>query len=172
MAMQENLTKSKIMIVDDDPSVLSVLSTFLKGDGFSRVYTVQDSRQAVAQYLLRKPDLVILDLLMPFVDGFTLLEQIKELAPEHHNVLVLTSKTDRETRIKALESGAKEFLGKPFDKDEALTRIKGLLRARLRLERLMRENLELEKMVKKLKGELDGPAPRKPGRQARPRRKE
>ncbi|MEW5733804.1 MAG: response regulator [Thermodesulfobacteriota bacterium] len=154
MAKEKELTKAKILIVDDDPSVVSVLTTFLKGDGFTSVHGVQDSRVALAKYQSFKPDLVILDLLMPFVDGFTLLEQIKAIAPEQHNVLVLTSKNDRETRIKALESGAKEFLSKPFDKEEALARIKSLLRARLRLERLTRENQELEQMVKSLKSEL------------------
>ena len=95
-----------------------------------------------------KPDLVLLDIRMPNLDGFQVMGQLKVINKQPYlAILVLTSEEDRDTRLRALESGAKDFLNKPFDKIEVLMRIRNLLEASLVHKEYQRQNQTLEEAV-------------------------
>src|SRR5258708_37356934 len=114
--MLENLIHSTILIVDDEWVNVHLLDRMLKEAGYTNVHNTTDSRQALGLFLELKPDVVLLDLLMPFLDGFGLIQQIREkMDPgDYIPLLVLTADITNETRQRALSSGAKAFLTKPL----------------------------------------------------------
>ncbi|MEE4658835.1 MAG: diguanylate cyclase, partial [Halieaceae bacterium] len=120
-----------IMMVDDEPLMISVLEVYLQEQGFEHFIAVNDSTQAMDTILRERPDCVFLDLNMPEVDGFEILEKIRS-TPEiqHLAAIVLTSDTDPETKLKALELGATDFLEKPIDSSELILRLRNTLRAK------------------------------------------
>ncbi len=120
-----------IMMVDDEPLMLGVLEVYLQEQGYRHFVAVNDSTQAVETILRERPDCVFLDLNMPEVDGFEILERIRA-TPEiqHLAAIVLTSDTDPETKLKALELGATDFLEKPIDSSELVLRLRNTLRAK------------------------------------------
>ncbi|MEW5735440.1 MAG: response regulator [Thermodesulfobacteriota bacterium] len=155
MASGSDILSAKILIVDDDRYIVSLLDIHLKIAGFSQVRSVTDSRRAIAEYIGFQPDLLILDLVMPHVDGFMILQTLRELKSRAHNILILTSLNDAETRRKAMSAGAKDFLTKPFQRDEAVARITRLLKARKRQGLLSQCNKELEDISRRMNRELN-----------------
>ncbi len=117
-----------IMMIDDEPLVMDVLETSLEEYGYQFFVKVEDSRQAVTAITEHKPDVVLLDLKMPHVDGFDILQEIRS-NPETRflSVIVLTSSNNSKTKLEALEMGATDFLAKPIDPSELLLRIKNTL---------------------------------------------
>jgi len=133
----EDLTASTVMVVDDEPTIIDVLETFLEGEGYTNLVTTTDSRRALPLLSTKSVDLVLLDLNMPHVDGFEILESIRsndEL--KHTPVIILTSDTSSETKLKALELGATDFLGKPVDPSELALRLRNTLAAKAYRDRL------------------------------------
>ncbi len=120
-----------IMMVDDEPLMLGVLEIYLQEQGYQHLIPLNDSTQAIDTILRERPDCVFLDLNMPEVDGFEILEKIRS-TPEiqHLAAIVLTSDTDPETKLKALELGATDFLEKPIDSSELVLRLRNTLRAK------------------------------------------
>ena len=142
--MAVDVLGATIMIVDDSISVVRFMEMLLRQQGYKRIEHVLDSRQAVEMYQTLQPDLVILDLNMPYLDGFEVMEQLKTVRGETYlPVLVLTAQDDREDRIRALAAGARDFLTKPVDQLEAVTRIRNLLEASLLHNSLKKEHQEL-----------------------------
>lgn len=135
--------RGSVLIVDDEVANVRLLERLLEDDGFTDVHATTDPRRALALFRESRPDLVLLDLAMPFLDGFAVLDQIRrEIDPaEFLPVLVLTADISREAKQRALRSGAKDFLTKPFDTTEAVLRIRNLLETR-RLHRDLREHGE------------------------------
>ncbi|MEW5734188.1 MAG: response regulator [Thermodesulfobacteriota bacterium] len=123
------MTDAKILIVDDDQYIVRLLFAYMKEAGFTNVSSITDSRKAVDAYLSIEPDLLILDLFMPFLDGFSVMERIKTLSPEPPNILILTFLDEPSTRTRALDAGAVDVLGKPFGRTDAITKIKAALAA-------------------------------------------
>jgi len=105
-------SKMKIVAIDDEPANLALLEDMLAEGGYTRVKTVVDSRLAMETCVSFEPDLVLLDLMMPHVDGFTILESLRAAAGE------------------SLRAGATDFLLKPFDQLEVLLRMANLLETR------------------------------------------
>ena len=132
MANPYKTTDAKILIVDDDPYIVRLLCVFLKTEGFTNVSFVNDPRQAIDEYKRLNPDLVILDIFMPHIDGFAVMEQIKQVAPDSHNVLILTCLDEPATRARALACGARDVLGKPFERGEAMEKVRAALAGRHR----------------------------------------
>ncbi len=123
--------KMKIMIVDDEQSNTALLEALLAGNGYTRLKSVTDSRQALETCLTFAPDLILLDLIMPEPDGFSVLQSLRSGQPETFlPVIVLTADANQETKRKALRLGATDFLLKPFDHLEVLLRIGNLLETR------------------------------------------
>ncbi len=118
--------RGKILIVEDDPLIADMLKRYLEKEGF-RVYWDSEGREAVRSFELSRPDLVILDLMLPDMDGF---ELCKSFSQTDSMVLILTAKDADEDKIVGLELGADDYLTKPFNMRELIARVKALLRRR------------------------------------------
>ncbi|CAN5550633.1 response regulator [soil metagenome] len=154
---RERLRRSRILIVDDEPANVRILERVLERAGYTEIKGISDSRNTVAAFRDWSPDLLLLDLNMPFVDGFDILEELEgwKIETSYVPVLVLTADATRETKQRALSHGAKDFLAKPFDATEVVLRIENLLQARhLHLE-LQDYNSTLEAKVLERTEELD-----------------
>ena len=144
------LKQGKILIVDDEKANIRFLEVILQQAGYTNVHSTTDSRQSLALFCRIEPDLVLLDLTMPHLDGFAVMQQLHEEMPEHTvPILVLTADAISATKHKALKQGAKDFLTKPLDEIEVLLRINNLLETRFHnvlLEAKVRERTQdLEK---------------------------
>ena len=144
----KNYLKSKILIVDDEPGNVLLLEQMMVQGGYGNIHSTTDSTQSLRLFSEVQPDIILLDLNMPLMDGFEVMEQLKEVDPESLvPILVLTALKDEETKLRALRSGAKDFLSKPFDLTEASLRIKNLLEMRLLHQRVQMHNQILEDQV-------------------------
>ena len=123
--------KMKILVIDDEPANVALLADMLAEAGYARVQTVTDSRTALEACDAFAPDLILLDLMMPHVDGFTILESFRSSPADIFlPIVVLTADVNEETKRRALRAGATDFLLKPFDHLEVLLRIGNLLEMR------------------------------------------
>lgn len=140
----------RILVVDDQPANLRVVSSLLSRHGYE-VQTAPDGAEALAMLEARQFDLLLLDMLMPNMDGFALLGEIKQ-NPDllRLPVVFLTVAQDRELLLRAFDSGAVDYVTKPFMPEELLARVNahvGLKQTRDRLERIARERQELVNLV-------------------------
>ncbi len=119
------MTNQRILIVDDEPQVLEVLKLYLSRDGF-RVTTVGDGEAALAAFDAAEPDLVLLDLMLPKVDGFQVFKEMR--AKSTIPIIMLTARGDELDRILGLELGADDYIVKPFSPREVVARVKNVLR--------------------------------------------
>lgn len=128
----------RILAIDDEEANVLLLRNLLEQEGYSDVHCLTDPTQALQHYIDLEPDLVLLDLMMPQVDGFQLLEAFgrHDKPDEFRPVLVLTADTTLHARRRALSLGAKDFVAKPFDVIEVALRISNLLETRILYERL------------------------------------
>src|SRR3981189_817460 len=121
----------KIIVIDDEPVNIGLLVAMLAEGGYTPIKTVTGSRLALETCASFEPDLVLLDLMMPHVDGFTILESLRAAAGETFlPVIVLTADANETTKLRSLRSGATDFLLKPFDQLEVLLRMSNLLETR------------------------------------------
>ncbi len=131
------MKRATIMMVDDEPITLEIIQMFLEDAGYTHFVLVSDSREAMETVERERPDIILLDLLMPHVGGFEILEQIRTHERfEHLPVVVLTSSSDAPTKLKALELGATDFLAKPVDESELVLRVRNTLAAKAYQDRL------------------------------------
>lgn len=140
---------SRIMIVDDKVSNTLLLEGILQEDNFTNYISVTDSREALSSFLRFQPDLVLLDLHMPVLDGFAVMKQLREHIPSNVflPILVLTADTTFDAKRRALIDGATDFLTKPFDPTEATLRIRNLLQTRFMHLQLQDQNQILDQKV-------------------------
>jgi signal transduction histidine kinase len=141
---------AKILIVDDEPANVLLLERLLQQAGYRRLTSTTDARTVLELYRGGQPDLVLLDLMMPHLDGFAVLAQLRAEIPEtaYVPVLVLTADVTLEARRKALAAGAHDFLTKPFEAFEVLLRIGNLLATRRLYLALEEHNRTLEETVR------------------------
>ncbi len=145
----QELRAARILIVDDEPVNVMLLEKMLASNDYHNVTSTTDSRRALPLYAAQGFDLVLLDLQMPHMDGFQVLEKIRQLeAGSYPPVLVLTANEDRDIRLRALEAGARDFLNKPFDHVELLNRIRNNIEIRLLQQAVRDENRLLEMKVR------------------------
>jgi putative two-component system response regulator len=145
----EDITKGRILIVDDAESHILLLRKILKGAGYTSVAATTNPTEAADLYREFRPDLVVLDLHMRPLDGFQVIEQLKPLEPDTYvPVLMMTALNDPDVLLRALEAGARDFLHKPFDRVEALTRIRNMLEVRLLHNQARDQNRVLEEAVR------------------------
>lgn len=148
--------EARILIIDDEPANLRLLDKMLASQGYGQLALVQDPREALTAYRTHHPDLILLDINMPYLDGYQVMAQLHELDdPLLPPIIILTAQHDRETLLKALAAGARDFLGKPFDRAELLMRVRNLLDAQL-AHRLMHDRKNtFEMMVRERTHELN-----------------
>ncbi|MCS6990652.1 MAG: response regulator transcription factor [Chitinophagales bacterium] len=122
---------AKILIADDEPNVLDFLSYFLQREGFT-TYTAKDGEETFRIVRSEKPDLLLLDVVMPNMDGFTVTEHLRRIA-EFHSLLIvfLSARNDEESQLKAFQAGADDYISKPIVPRLLLCRIQALLRRKL-----------------------------------------
>jgi len=117
----------RVLVVDDDPKIVSLLKRGLAYEGYT-VDTASDGTEALAKAREREPDLVILDIMMPGIDGVEVSRRLRQGGDVP--ILMLTAKGTVADRVAGLDSGADDYLVKPFDFDELLARVRALLRRR------------------------------------------
>lgn len=140
--------KARILVVDDNRFFLTVFSDLISDLGYGCL-CVENGLEALEKVKIYRPDIVILDIVMPGLSGFDVLKRLKENpATTNIPVIMLTSLTDKISRIKGLESGANEFLHKPLDESEFKLRIKNLLKVRKFENYLIEHGKFLESEVK------------------------
>ena len=156
MENQPNIKSANVLIVDDQLLNIKLLEKILKQAGFTNIFSTTDSRQAVPLYLEHQIDLLLLDIRMPHMNGFDVMAELNRvISNDYLPILVLTAELTSEVRAKSLESGAKDFLTKPFDQLEVLQRINNILEVRLLHNQIKHQNEILEDEVKKRTLELE-----------------
>jgi DNA-binding response OmpR family regulator len=121
-----HVNATRVLVVDDEPMVRDVLARYLEKDGFD-VGVAADGEEAIAAHAATHPDLVLLDLMLPRVDGLEVFRRIRELAPATA-VIMLTAKGEETDRVVGLELGADDYVTKPFSPREVVARVRAVLR--------------------------------------------
>ncbi len=156
--MQDRLlATSRILIVDDQPSNVMLLEGILQEEDFTSYRGLTDPREALSAFIEYLPDLILLDLQMPYLDGFAVMKQLQAcVAPgDFLPILVLTADITPEAKRRALTEGALDFLTKPFDATEVVLRIKNLLQTRSLHLQLQKQNEVLDEKVRERTADLE-----------------
>jgi len=147
---------SKLMVVDDEPTNVKIVRRLLELEGFSQFVTTTDGRKAMALIRDERPDCVLLDLMMPFVTGLDVLDEMRhDPATAHIPVIILTAVTDHKIRCEALKHGATDFLNKPVDPAELAPRVVNVLSVKAYQDQLLRYNQNLESAVRERTRQLE-----------------
>jgi diguanylate cyclase (GGDEF)-like protein/PAS domain S-box-containing protein len=147
------IRRARILVVDDEPVNVQLLEYLLQTTGYENVVSTTDPRQVVPLHLEHRFDLIILDLQMPGMDGFEVMEALTPIEREAWlPVLVVTAEPDK--KLAALEAGARDFIGKPFDTVEVMTRIRNLLEVRLLHRESSEYGARMERTVHERTAEL------------------
>jgi len=138
-----DILQAKILVVDDQPANVLLLERMLGGAGYTAVTSTLDPRAVRVLHEREHYDLILLDLQMPGLDGFQVMEGLKEIETAGYvPVLVITAQPEH--KLRALKAGAKDFISKPFDVAEVLTRVHNMLEVRLLHVEIRRKNQELQ----------------------------
>jgi len=153
MISKQDILNASILIVDDQNANVQLLEQMLRDDGYVNVTSTTDPHAVCELYRKNRYDLILLDLLMPGMDGFQVMEALKETETDGYlPVLVITAQPDH--KLRALAAGAKDFVTKPFDLVEVKTRIHNMLEVRLLYSKLENYNKVLEQTVQERTAEL------------------
>jgi two-component system sensor histidine kinase/response regulator len=147
--MDAKLKNAKILIIDDKQPNIDILEALLELQGYTNIESISDPRLAAGKIKSFGPDLILLDLMMPFLSGYEVMDQLKSLLPagSYLPVLVLTADITAEAKQRALSRGAKDFLAKPYDLIEVGLRIENLLETRYLHQQLQNHNEMLENKI-------------------------
>jgi Response regulator containing a CheY-like receiver domain and a GGDEF domain len=130
-AVLQTHREARVLIVDDYSDTALLLQRLLARNGLEHLYVATDPRTVIDELPKLQPDLVLLDLYMPYIDGYTLLRRIREWAAEEYlPVVIMTADVRAETLLRAINDGATDFLTKPFNATEILIRVRNLLQSR------------------------------------------
>ena len=148
-----DILNASILIVDDQDANVKLLDELLLAEGYANVSSTKNPREVCQMHRKNHYDLILLDLQMPGMDGFQVMEALKtNEADGYLPVLVLTAQPGH--KLRALQAGAKDFISKPFDLLEVKTRIHNMLEVRLLYKKLANYNKELEQTVRERTAEL------------------
>jgi PAS domain S-box-containing protein len=153
MISTADILNASILIVDDQPANVQLLEQMLRAAGYQNLTSTMDPFTVCALHRAHHYDLILLDLQMPGMDGFQVMEGLKEIDTDSYiPILVITAQPGH--KLQALASGARDFVAKPFDLVEVKTRIHNMLEVRLLYKRLGNYNQELEQTVLERTAEL------------------
>lgn len=143
------IRQSKIMIIDDEELVIRVVKRFLAADGYSNFVTLSNPRDAFSVIQKEKPDVVLLDIMMPHVTGLDLLK-MRQFSPEFHHIpfIILSATSESQVKRDALRLGATDFLAKPVDPSDLTVRVRNSLVVKQHHDTLANYAIELERKVK------------------------
>ncbi|UCG93740.1 MAG: sigma-54-dependent Fis family transcriptional regulator [Candidatus Aerophobus sp.] len=165
------MSAAKILVVDDEPAILQMLSRTLGDEGY-RVLTVDSGEGALAKVRVEKPEVVLLDIKMPGMDGIETLSQIREFDKDS-SIIILTAHGSMDTVVEAMKLGAYDYITKPFDLEKLKSLIKGALEAkvltrkiafrekpeeRYKLENIVGKNLKMFEVYKRIGRVVDNKA--------------
>ncbi len=140
--------QARIFVIDDEPANLKLLDKMLASQGYRERVLIADPRDVLAHYHAARPSLILLDINMPHLDGYQVMAQLKALDdPFLPPIVILTAQHGRDYLLKALAAGARDYIGKPFDRAELLMRVRNLLDAHLAFCMLHDQKTVLEQMV-------------------------
>lgn len=126
--MSNNITDAKILIVEDEPQINRLVELVLQSAGYYKIRKAYDGREALNLIKIEKPDLILLDIMIPEIDGFELCKMIKnDNNLKSVQIIMLTAKKMEEDILKGFESGAIDYISKPFSNRILLARIKAHL---------------------------------------------
>ncbi len=150
---EQEILDARILIVDDQKANVHLLERLLGQAGYTNLASTMDPLQVCALHRSNDYDLILLDLQLPVMDGFQVMAALQAgAAGSYMPVIVLTAQPGH--KLRALQSGAKDFISKPFDQLEVTTRIRNMLEVRLLYRRLEAHNLQLEQIVQQRTAEL------------------
>ena len=151
-----SLTEKHLLVIDDNTVNIELLLDLLDEYGFENVHGINDSREVLGHCQLQMPDLLLLDIRMPYLDGYAVIEQLSAHFEEQMPpIIVLTAQIDDATRQRALALGVRDFITKPFKQDEVLQRIRNTLNIEHRYQIRDKQVDTLELTVAKRTQELD-----------------
>jgi putative two-component system response regulator len=140
--------EGKILLVDDEPANLKLLEAILKSKGY-RIVTATNGQEALQRVAEERPDVILLDVMMPIMNGFEVARALKAARETSHiPIIMITAMEDRQTRIQGLAAGAEDFLNKPVDKDEVAARVRNLFRLKKYHDMVKDQNQILENRVR------------------------
>ena len=149
MFKEETFSTAKILIVDDEPTSVRLLTKILSEAGYINIKSTRDPKKVQKLYNDFQPDLLVLDLHMPHMEGFKIMDELKQANKDddYLPILVISQERNRVIQFSALEAGAKDFLVKPYDSIEVLLRIRNFLEVRMLHQKIREQNLILEKKI-------------------------
>jgi len=139
----KTLSKRKLLLIEDDPHISRFLKLELEHSGYEIILAVTGD-QAMDLLEAEEPDLIILDVMLPVIDGFSILRFIREEVSEELPVIMLTARGEVNDRVKGLKGGADDYVVKPFHIEELLARIEALLRRQKKPRKLNYNALEMD----------------------------
>lgn len=146
---------SRIFVVDDQATNLKLVDRLLRGQGYDNLVLIEDPCQVLDHYQSARPDLILLDLNMPRMDGYQVMEQLRSLNdPLLPPIVVLTAQQGRDYLIRAFTAGARDYLTKPFNAQELMMRVRNLLQAHLAHRLIHDQRSMLEEIVRARTDEL------------------
>lgn len=156
MISKQDILNANILLVDDQLVNIKLLEKMLRQSGFTAIFSTTKSEEVKNLYFENEIDLVLLDIRMPVMDGFEVMAQLRaEIQNDYLPVLVLTAELTSQTRERALSSGAKDFITKPFNQAEVIQRIYNMLEVRLLHKQVRLQNETLEQQVRQRTEQLE-----------------
>ena len=147
MISEEKIFAAKILAIDDNILNIQILKKILTNAGFINITTTTDPTQVLKLYQEIKPDLIMLDLNMPKMDGFAVMLQLSLLNPDDYLPILILTAEEESIRFKALQSGAKDFLHKPYEHLDVLLRSRNIIEVRLLYNQIKNHNTSLEDQI-------------------------
>lgn len=146
---------ARIFIIDDEEANLKLLNIMLQNEGYKKLVLINDPRKVIDEYKIQRPDLILLDINMPHLDGYEVMQTLRDLKdPLMPPVIILTAQHGKDYLLRSLNAGARDFISKPFDRNELIMRVRNLLDAQLAHCMVHDQKATLEDMVRKRTDEL------------------
>jgi len=154
-SLEGHVKSASILAVDDEPTNLKLLDKMLRAEGYTNLTFLEDPRRAVDAYRESGASLILLDINMPHLDGYAVMERLRGLGdPMLPPIVVLTAQSAGEFVLRAFQAGARDYVTKPFDRAELMARVRNLLEAHLAHRLVWSHNAVLEELVKERTAKL------------------